>query len=204
VSKGIVHVVEDDRSVRSAVTRLLKYAGIETRSYASAAEYLVADQDGNAGCIVLDVGLPGLSGMDLQAALAKKGDAPPIVFITGRGDIEMGVRAMKGGAIDFLTKPVKKEALLAAVNVALTRDAQERSRRDTLALLGTRFDRLTAREREVLGRVVRGRVNKQIADELGIAIRTVKAHRASIMKKMEVASLAELVTVVERLERATA
>ena len=204
MSKGIVHVVEDDRSVRTAVTRLLKYAGIETRSYGSAAEYLVADRDATAGCIVLDVGLPGLSGMELQAALAKKGDAPPIVFITGRGDIEMGVRAMKAGAIDFLTKPVKKEALLAAVKEALTRDAQERSRRDTLALLGARFDRLTVREREVLGRVVRGKVNKQIADELGIAIRTVKAHRAGIMKKMEVASLAELVTAVERLERATA
>jgi len=204
VTKGIVHVVEDDRSVRTAVTRLLKYAGIETRSYGSAAEYLVADRDRDAGCIVLDVGLPGLSGMDLQAALAKKGDAPPIVFITGRGDIEMGVRAMKAGAIDFLTKPVKKEALLAAVNEALARDAQERSKRDALTLLGARFDRLTAREREVLGRVVRGKVNKQIADELGIAIRTVKAHRAGIMKKMEVASLAELVTAVERLERASA
>jgi FixJ family two-component response regulator len=202
VSKPVVHVVEDDLSVRAAISRLLQYAGFETRNYASAGEYLVADRDPKPGCIVLDVGLPGLSGIDLQAALAKNGAAPPIVFITGRGDIEMGVRAMKAGAVDFLTKPVKRDALLAAVREALDRDALERTTRGALQGLAARFERLTPREREVLAGVVRGKANKQIAEELRIAVRTVKAHRAAIMKKVEVASLAELVRAAERLERA--
>ena len=200
----MVHIVEDDGSVRMAVSRLLQYAGFETRSYASAGEYLVADRNPHPGCIVLDVGLPGLSGIELQAALAKDGAAPPIVFLTGRGDIEMGVRAMKAGAVDFLTKPVKREALLSAVREALARDSRERTTRDAVQDLEARFERLTPREREVLAGVVRGKPNKQIASELGIAIRTVKAHRAAIMKKTQIESLVELVRAAQRLEAAAA
>jgi len=197
--KPLVHVVEDDLAMRTALMRLLQCAGFETRAYASAGEYLAADREDVPGCMVLDVALPGLSGVDLQAALAKREDAPPIVFLTGRGSIDMGVRAMKAGAVDFLTKPVQREPLLAAINEALARDAKERARSEASRMWRARFDKLTAREREVLGRVVQGRLNRQIAEELKTSIRTIKAHRAQVMRKMGVASLAELVSVAEQL-----
>src|SRR5262249_13221157 len=126
--KPLIHVVEDDASMRTALMRLLRHAGFETRTYASAGEYLAADRKDAPGCMVLDVVLPGLSGVELQAALTKRGDAPPIVFLTGRGDIDMSVRAMKAGAVDFLTKPVQREPFLAAVREALARDAGKRTR----------------------------------------------------------------------------
>lgn len=197
--KPIVHVVEDDRSVRTAVTRLLSLAGFEARAYASAGEFLVEERDPAPGCIVLDVGLPGLTGIELQAALQRDGDPRPIIFLTGRGSIDMGVCAMKAGAVDFLTKPVDRERLLGAVETALARGIAAQARDEVQRRLRERLDRLTAREREVFDRVVQGKLNKQVAYELGTSVRTVKAHRAQVMQKMEVDSLAELVSAADRL-----
>lgn len=188
-----MHVVEDDASVRKALARVLDCAGFETRGYASAAEFLVADRKNEPACLVLDVGLPGLSGVELQAALVKRGSAPPIVFITGESDIPTSVRAMKAGAVDFLTKPVSRQALLGAVGEALRRSERERNQREDLHAVRARYDTLTAREREVYAGVIGGKLNKQIAAELGTSIRTVKAHRARVMTKMQVTSLAALV-----------
>ncbi|HTS20244.1 MAG TPA: response regulator [Casimicrobiaceae bacterium] len=195
----LVHVVEDDRGVRTSLMRVLSYAGFDTRSYASAGEFLVADHEDRHGCLVLDVGLPGLSGVELQAALAKRPDCPPIVFVTGRDDVDTGVLAMKKGAVDFLTKPVRRDALLGAVREALDRDSRRRSRDGELQALRARASRLTPREHDVFVRVVDGKLNKQIAEELGTSIRTVKAHRAKVMQKMEVASIAGLVSAATRL-----
>jgi len=197
--KPIVHVVEDDRSVRTAITRLLKVAGFEARSYASAGEFLVSERDPAPGCIVLDVGLPGLTGIELQAALQREGDPRPIIFLTGRGSIDMGVSAMKAGAVDFLTKPVDRERLLGAIETALARGVVAQARNAVKRDLRERLERLTAREREVFERVVQGKLNKQVAFELGTSVRTVKAHRAQVMQKMEVDSLAELVSAADRL-----
>ena len=196
----MIHIVDDDRAVRTALARLLHAAGFETRTFASAAEFLIADRDDAPGCVVLDVGLPGMSGIDLQGAMAKMDRAPPIVFLTGRGDIDTSVRAMKAGAVDFLTKPVKRNALLSAVNAAVARDAKLRARSDEVRALRERFERLTAREREVFAHVASGKANKQIAEELGTSIRTIKAHRAQVMDKMGAFSLAELVRAADQLK----
>jgi FixJ family two-component response regulator len=198
-NRPVVHVVEDDASVRTALVRLLHYAGYDAHGYRSAIEFLVAERSAAPGCIVLDVGLPDVNGVELQAVLAKNRDTTPIVFLTGCADVETSVHAMKAGAVDFLTKPVKKQALLDAVEEALDRDARERTRDQGLRSLQARFTRLTAREREVFSRVTQGKLNKQIADELGTSIRTVKAHRAQVMSKMEAPSLAELVNAAARL-----
>jgi FixJ family two-component response regulator len=199
----IVHVVDDDDSVRTAVQRLLQAAGYEARGYASAGEFLLGRSDRDApGCVVLDVRMPGPSGLDLQEALARLEVPVPIVFLTGHGDIPTSVRAMKGGAVDFLTKPVSREALLAAVRTALARDADTRAARARVQAWHSRYSSLTPREREVFAGVVAGKLNKQIAAELGTAERTVKAHRAQVMEKMQVASLAELVHVAEQLQAA--
>ena len=196
----IVHVVDDDDSMCTAVVRLLQAAGYEARGYASAGEFLLGRSDRNApGCVVLDVRLPGPSGLDLQEALARLEVPLPIVFLTGHGDIPMSVRAMKAGAIDFLTKPVSREALLAAVRVAVARDADTRATREGLRGLRARYESLTPREREVFAGIVAGRLNKQIAAELGTAERTIKAHRAHVMEKMDVASVAELVRIAGQL-----
>jgi FixJ family two-component response regulator len=198
--RPIVHVVDDDDSVRTGVVRLLHAAGFETRGYASAGEFLLGRWDRNAiGCVVLDVRMPGPSGLELQEALAQLEARLPIVFLTGHGDIPMSVRAMKAGAVDFLTKPVSRDALLASVRAALARDAEARAAREGLRALRARYDTLTPREREVFAGVVAGKLNKQIARDLGTAERTVKAHRAHMMQKMQVASLAELVHVADRL-----
>jgi FixJ family two-component response regulator len=194
----IVHVVDDDASTRGALTRMLRIAGFEVRGYGSAVEFLAVHGDGS-GCLVLDVGLPGMNGIELQTVLGKADESLPIVFLTGRGDIETSVRAMKSGAVDFLTKPVKREVLLAAVRTAIERDADARAHRAESRSLRDRFATLTTRERQVFDRVIHGKLNKQIADELGTSIRTVKAHRASVMTKMAVGSLAELVGVGNRL-----
>jgi FixJ family two-component response regulator len=196
----IVHVVDDDDSVRTGVVRLLQAAGYEARGYASAGEFLLGRSDRNApGCVVLDVRLPGPSGLDLQEALARLAVPLPIVFLTGHGDIPMSVRAIKGGAVDFLTKPVSRDTLLAAVRTALARDAETRAARARVHALHARYETLTPREREVFAGVVGGRLNKQIAAELGTAERTVKAHRAQVMDKMQVASVAELVHIADQL-----
>lgn len=198
-SRPVIHVVEDDASMRTAVMRLLRYAGFDAQAYSSAGEFLLTDRGDAPGCILLDVGLPGLSGMELQAALARNNDRAPVVFLTGRGDIAMSVRAMKAGAVDFLTKPVKREALLAAVNEALAQDANDRSRHEQINGLHERLRSLTLREREVFARVIQGRLNKQIADELGTSIRTVKHHRARVMEKMNARTLADLVRISDEL-----
>jgi FixJ family two-component response regulator len=195
----MVHVVDDDPSMRTALARLLRSAGFEAREYASAADFLIADAHEAPGCVVLDVKLPGMSGVDLQAALAKRDRALPIVFLTGRGDVDTSVRAMKAGAVDFLTKPVRREALFAAVRTAIARDAGDRAQRERDRSLADRYAKLTAREQQVLGRVVSGLLNKQIADELGASIRTIKAHRAHVMEKMQAQSLADLVRMADAL-----
>ncbi len=196
----IVHVVDDDDSVRTAIMRLLQAAGHGARGYGSASEFLLGRSDRNApGCVVLDVRMPGPSGFDLQEALARSAASLPIVFLTGHGDISMSVRAMKAGAVDFLTKPVSREALLGAVRSALARDAKTRAARARAQGLRAQYERLTPREREVFAGVVAGRLNKQIAADLGTAERTIKAHRAHLMEKMRVASVAELVHVADQL-----
>jgi FixJ family two-component response regulator len=199
----IIHVVDDDDSVRTGVVRLLQAAGFEARGYASAGEFLLGRSDRNApGCVVLDVRMPGPSGLDLQEALARLKMPLPIVFLTGHGDIPMSVRAMKAGAVDFLAKPVSRDTLLASVRTALARDAETRAAREGLRLLRARYETLTPREREVFAGVVAGKLNKQIAADLGTAERTVKAHRAQIMGKMQVASVAALVHVADLLDAA--
>jgi FixJ family two-component response regulator len=195
----IVHVVDDDDSLRTALTRLLRAAGHQVRGHPSAGEFLLARPGDTPGCLVLDVRLPGPSGLDIQTAFAGRDDALPIIFLTGHGDIPMSVRAMKAGAVDFLTKPVQREALLSAVRTALARDAESREARGRVALLRARLETLTSRERAVFARVVAGKLNKQIAAEIGTCERTVKAHRAQVMEKMQVASLAELVHVADSL-----
>jgi len=195
----IIHVVDDDASFRTAVTRLLRASKYEVRGYASASEFLGSDPCADPGCILLDLQMPGLSGLDLQQSLQRMEERLPIIFLTGHGDIPASVRAMKGGAVDFLTKPVRRDALLSAVQNALDVDAKGRAARAVLRKLRDRYENLTPREREVLVHVVSGRLNKQIASDLGAAERTVKAHRASIMEKLGVHSVAELVRLAQEL-----
>jgi RNA polymerase sigma factor (sigma-70 family) len=195
----IVHVVDDDDSLRTAVARLLRAAGHEVRAYPSAGEFLLARPANTPGCVVLDVRMPGPSGLDLQEAFGRSDQALPIIFLTGHGDIPMSVRAMKAGAVDFLTKPVQRQVLLSAVQSALARDGEARQARERDGTLRARFEALTPRERRVFTLVVTGKVNKQIAAELGISERTVKAHRAQVMEKMQVTSLAELVHAADQL-----
>jgi len=194
-----IHIIDDDSSIRTALSRLLRAAGYEVRTYASAGEFLIEERGAGPACVVLDVQMPGPSGLDLQKKLGTGDDPLPIIFLTGHGDIPMSVRAMRAGAVDFLTKPVKREALLSAVQAALAADGDRRAARDRVQHVRTRFDTLTAREREVFGRVVAGMLNKQIAAELNCSIRTVKIHRARTMEKMQVDSLADLVRTAELL-----
>jgi FixJ family two-component response regulator len=198
-TEAIIHVVDDDMSFRKAVTRLLRAAKYRVRDYASASEFLSTDAAANPGCILLDLRLPGASGFDLQQSLAAQEDRLPIIFLTGHGDIPASVRAMKAGAVDFLTKPVQRETLLGAVQSALERDAAERKTRAILRELRARYETLTAREREVLAHVVSGKLNKQIGFALGTSERTIKAHRASIMDKLDVRSVAQLTRMARDL-----
>jgi len=198
-STPVIHVVDDDESLRTAVMRLLHAAGYEVRSHASVGEFLLARQPDTPGCLVLDVQMPGPSGLDLQEAFCQRHDALPIIFLTGHGDIPTSVRAMKAGAVDFLTKPVERPVLLKAVRDALARDEQGRKDREREGTLRARLEALTPRERAVFTLVTAGKANKQIAAELGTSERTVKAHRAQVMEKLRVTSLAELVHVADRL-----
>jgi FixJ family two-component response regulator len=200
----IVHVVDDDASFRKAIARLLQASGYRVAHYESADRLLAASPGAEPGCILLDVRMPGLSGPELQARLVESGNALPIVFLTGHGDVPTGVRAIKAGAEDFLLKPVAKAALVDAIERALARDrvARERSlRHDALQAL---VASLTPREAQVFDLIVRGRLNKQIAYELGTSERTIKAHRHAIMQKLKVQSLAEVVSIAERLGLLTA
>ena len=199
MSFPIIHIVDDDASFRTAVTRLLRAAKYEVRGYASASAFLESYPCAAPGCILLDLRMPGASGFDLQQSSANMDEPLPIVFLTGHGDIPASVRAMKAGAVDFLTKPVQRETLLLAVQNALERDATERKSRAILRELRRRYETLTAREREVLAHVVSGKLNKQIAFALGPSERTIKAHRASIMDKLGVQSVAELARIAQDL-----
>jgi FixJ family two-component response regulator len=193
-----VSVVDDDPAVLRSLTRLLGTAGLQVRAYQSPHAFLEDGDAASAGCLVLDLCLPGLDGLELQRALAASGLHPAIVFITGRGDIPTSVRAMKAGAVDFLTKPFEDEDLLGAVRTALERGALVQRRREDLQSIERRLATLTARERQVLEHVVRGRLNKQIAADLGTVEKTIKVHRARVMAKLGVRSLADLVRLAGR------
>ena len=199
----VIHIVDDDASLREALGRLLGARGITVRLYASAGDFLLAWPTDEPGCLLLDVRMPGPSGLDLQMALAQRPDAPPVIFLTGYGDISMSVRAIQRGAVDFLTKPVDQAALLAAIAAALRLDAVHRSDLQRRREVQQSFDSLTARERAVFAQVADGRLNKQIAASLRTCERTVKAHRAHMMQKMHAHSVAELVHLAIELEAAS-
>jgi FixJ family two-component response regulator len=191
-AKPLIHVVDDDDSLRAALLDLLDAAGYEARGYASTGEFLLDPPPDRTGCVLLDVRLPGPSGLDLQAALQRQGVALPVIFLTGHADVATSVRAMKRGAVDFLEKPVGRDTLLDALRRALERDIAHRRGRDEAQRRRARLAVLTPREREIFDRIVAGKLNKQIADELAIGLRTVKAHRAQLMVKLGVDSAAEL------------
>lgn len=196
----VIHVVDDDPSFRAAISRLLRKSGYEVTTYNSARQILERLPDeSRASCILLDVQIPGLTGPQLQDRLAERGVTIPIIFLTGYGDIQTTVQTMKAGADDFLTKPVTKEKLLGAIERAVASYQATRAQRDRLRALRALVATLTPREREVFELVVRGRMNKQIGHELGVTERTIKAHRHKVMEKMRVQSLAELVSIAERL-----
>jgi FixJ family two-component response regulator len=192
ITKPLIHVVDDDESLRTALVELLDAAGYEACGYATTGDFLLNPLPDRPGCVLLDVRLPGPSGLELQAALQRQGIALPVIFLTGHADVPSSVRAMKAGAVDFLEKPVQRDTLLEALQRALERDASQRIARDEALRQDKRLSALTPREREVFDRVVGGKLNKQIADELGIGLRTVKAYRAQLMEKLGVKSAAEL------------
>ena len=196
---GIVFVVDDDGSVRNALTGLIRSVGLQVEAFTSAQEFLARPRAEGPACLVLDVRLPGMSGLELQQDLAQTERQIPIVFLTGYGDIPMSVRAIKAGAVEFLTKPFRDQELVDAIQAALARDRVARKQRAEIAELRGRSDALTSRERDVFRRVVRGLLNKQIAAELGITETTIKQHRAQVMRKMRAGSLADLVRMAEKL-----
>jgi FixJ family two-component response regulator len=195
----VVFVVDDDASVRESLKELLESVGLRVEAFESADVFLANRQPDAASCLVLDVRLPGLSGLQFQTELTKAGISLPIIFITGHGDIPMSVRAMKSGAVEFLTKPFRDQDLLEAVRAAIERDRGRRERENSLAGLKTRFASLTAREKEVFAYLSAGFVNKRIAAQMGISEVTVKVHRRNIMQKMSARSLAELVRMADLL-----
>jgi FixJ family two-component response regulator len=197
--RAVVFVVDDDPSMRRSLESLLRSVGLGVQLFSSAQEFMPAKRPDAPGCVVLDVRLPGMSGLTFQEELAKAGVALPVIFITGHGDVPMTVRAMKAGAVEFLTKPFDDQALLDAVYAAIERDRARRQQAAGLAALQARYDELTAREKEVMKFVVAGRVNKQIAAALGLSVVTVKVHRGQVMRKMLAKSVAELVRMADRL-----
>ena len=202
-SNACVVVIDDDPDFRASLGRLLRSVGLNAQLFASIADYRRFEPPDCPTCLILDVRLPGRSGLDFQRDLAAANTELPIIFITGHGDIPMTVQAMKGGAIEFLTKPFRDQDLLDAVNLGLARDRVRREQNETLSALRTRFEVLTLRERRIMIQVAQGRRNKQIAGDMGIAEATVKVHRSNIMRKMRVASLAELYRIADRLQLVT-
>jgi RNA polymerase sigma factor (sigma-70 family) len=200
----VVFIVDDDPSVRSSLKFLLSTVGLQVESFDSADTFLRKNPQDAPSCLVLDVRLPGLSGLDFQRELAARKIYIPIVFLTGHGDIPMSVRAMKAGAVEFLTKPFRDQDLLDAVRIALERDRARREEEKEVMILQRRFDSLTSREREVLSMVVSGMLNKQIADQLGTAESTVKVQRSRALEKMHAESLVDLIRMVEKLKRPSA
>jgi FixJ family two-component response regulator len=194
-----IHVVDDDELFRNSVARMLRTSGYHTAIYESADDFLAKPPQSEAGCILLDLQMTGVNGFELQERLTKAGNALPIVFLTAHGDIRTGVHAIKAGAEDFLPKPVSGEVLLQCVERALARNAEQRRQQDRLGAMRRQVGSFTPREAEVFALVVRGKLNKQIAHELGTTVRTIKAHRHAVMTKLEVTSVAEAVSIAERL-----
>jgi RNA polymerase sigma factor (sigma-70 family) len=195
-----VFVIDDDASVRSSLKRLISTVGLRVESFGAPDEFIRAELPESPSCLILDVRLPGLSGLDFQRELAARSIRIPIIFITGYGDIPMGIRAMKDGAVEFLTKPFRDQDLLDAIQVAIERDRASREDAQQVKDIRKRFDELSSREREVASLVVEGLLNKQIADQLGTAENTVKVHRSRAMAKMHANSLADLVKMLQKLK----
>lgn len=198
--KSLVAVVDDDPDFRASVARLLRSVGLDARMFASVVEYLTSEPPDCPTCLILDIRLPGQSGLDLQRDLNARHCDLPIIFITGHGDIPMTVQAMKAGAIEFLTKPFRDQDLLDAVYLGLTRDRTRREENDSQVTLRARIEALTPRELNVLTEVTKGRLNKQIAADMGVSESTVKVHRCNMMRKMRLASFAELCRAVDKLK----
>jgi FixJ family two-component response regulator len=197
--EAVVRVVDDDESIRRSLTGLLQSVGLRVTTYSSAQDFLAADLPDTPGCLVLDVHLPGLSGLELQKVLVDTDRALPIIFLTGLGDIPMTVSAMKAGAVEFLTKPLNAPALLEAIHHAIEQDRDARAERKSLSELRRRYDSLTPREREVMHRIIAGRLSKQIAAEFGTSETTVKEQRAQVMQKMQAETLIALALTAKRL-----
>ena len=202
-AKSTVLVIDDDPDLRNSIGRLLRSLGIDARLFASVSDFLNSDPPDGPACLVLDVRLPGQSGLDFQRELAAANKQLPIIFITGHGDIPMSVQAMKGGAIEFLTKPFRDQELLDAIQLGLSRDRARRENEMALAALKERFGSLSPREREIMIQVARGRLSKQIAGDIGIAEATVKVHRSRAMRKMNARSLPELGRIADKLQLAS-